>query len=333
MKISVQAWAPDYGSEVEVAWDGGRPDDVDTTAEGVGWQALAPGAQEDLSWNEVLFVDGVRRTDARLFVTPDEAEHAAPGLAASIGVGAVSCDIAAGNGTPVRRAEIAAARITRVLAVGSGHELSLSCGPGLDYGPLPVAGVAPEDLDHKVHATMRDAEAVLAIELASGAGSDKIVFIDGPLAKMNPGAAAAVGVIKSHNAAYLDDAENALVAQLGCGERTPLFFFGGPQRPRYSWYLRLCELDTSMHEWHGVIRCEIPAAHSIGTASKLADASSCLLPRFASEAHWDARAPQNLVPIAGLEKHLRHLLGDRELGYRMIRSAAAARSTGGTAVA
>lgn len=333
MKISVQAWAPDYGSEVEVSWDSGRPEDVDTSAEGIGWQAVPPGARDDLAWNEVVFVDGVRRTDARLFVTPEGAERAAAGLAASVGVGAVSCDIDAGNGTPVRAARVLEAKVLRFLAIGDGHEVSLSCGAGLDYAGLAVPGTLAEDIDRKVHEEMRGAEAVLAVALASGGGAERIVFVDGPLAKMNPGAAAAIGVIKSHAAAYLDETENALVAQLGCGERTPLFYFGGPQRPRYSWYLRLCEPDAALHSWHGVVRCEVPAAHSIGTARSLADASSCLLPRFASEPHWDARAPQNLVPIAGLEKRLRHLLGDRELAYRMIRAAAHIRSEGGEAVA
>ncbi|MEO8323158.1 MAG: hypothetical protein ABI571_03360 [Actinomycetota bacterium] len=322
MKIAVQAWAPDYGSEVEIAWDQGRPEDLDTTAEGVGWKALPAGYQDDLTWEEVLFVDGVRRTDARLFVTPDGSDRAASGVAASIGVGAVSCDIGAGNGAPVRTARIAAAKVTRVIALGGGGDIQLSGGPGLEYRGLPVAGFAPDDLDHKVHGLMRDSEAVLAIEFAAATGSDRLVVVDGPLAKMNPGATAVIGMIKSHNATYLDDTENALVSALERGERTPFFFFGGPQRPRYSWYLRLCERDDDMHGWHGIVRCEVPAAHSVGTVTTLADASTCLLPRFASLPHWDARAPQNLVPIAGLEKHLRHLLGARELAYRKIREAA-----------
>ena len=47
-----------------------------------------------------------------------------------------------------------------------------------------------------------------------------------------------------------------------------------------------------------------------------------LLPAFASEAHKDARAPQNLYPIGGLERELRHRLGDAELLYRALRAAA-----------
>ena len=46
------------------------------------------------------------------------------------------------------------------------------------------------------------------------------------------------------------------------------------------------------------------------------------LPRFASRAYKDPRAPQNLTPIAGLERRLRGLLGDPRLLHRSLTSAA-----------
>jgi hypothetical protein len=55
----------------------------------------------------------------------------------------------------------------------------------------------------------------------------------------------------------------------------------------------------------------------------LADRIALTLPRFASEAHKDARAPQNLYPIAGLERELRHRLGDSGVLYRALRRASA----------
>ena len=138
---------------------------------------------------------------------------------------------------------------------------------------------------------------------------------------MRPGPARVIAYIKSHNRRYLGPDEEAILGTLGCGERTPMFAFGEP-RPRYSWYLRLCALDETQHSWHGLVRCEVPAAVSQKTAVELADASANLLPRFASLPHWDPRAPQNLVPVAGLEKRMRHLLGDRVLVNRMIKDAA-----------
>jgi Uncharacterized protein conserved in bacteria len=64
---------------------------------------------------------------------------------------------------------------------------------------------------------------------------------------------------------------------------------------------------------------------SIDAAVELADVSTATLPRFASTPYKDARAPQNLVPIAGLEKRLRALLGDSRLLHRtLVRNASLA---------
>ena len=54
----------------------------------------------------------------------------------------------------------------------------------------------------------------------------------------------------------------------------------------------------------------------------LANLSQAVLCRCSSVAYKDSRAPQNLVPIAGLEKDLRHRLGFAPLLYREIRAAA-----------
>ena len=58
-------------------------------------------------------------------------------------------------------------------------------------------------------------------------------------------------------------------------------------------------------------------------AVTLADRTAVTLPCFASAAHKDGRAPQNLYPIAGLERGLRHRLGDGKYLYRQLRSHAA----------
>ena len=58
-------------------------------------------------------------------------------------------------------------------------------------------------------------------------------------------------------------------------------------------------------------------------AVALASVTSAVLPRFASEPHKDTRAPQNLYPIGGLERELRHRLGDQALLFRSLQRAAA----------
>jgi hypothetical protein len=57
---------------------------------------------------------------------------------------------------------------------------------------------------------------------------------------------------------------------------------------------------------------------------RIADRSAAVLPRVGSEPHIEPRAPQNLVPIAALERDLRHRLGDAGLVLRALRSAVAA---------
>jgi len=71
-----------------------------------------------------------------------------------------------------------------------------------------------------------------------------------------------------------------------------------------------------------VVRLECSADLPPAAAIRLADQAARLLPQLASSPHKDARAPQNLVPIGGLERELRRRLGDRELLYRALRAAA-----------
>jgi hypothetical protein len=62
---------------------------------------------------------------------------------------------------------------------------------------------------------------------------------------------------------------------------------------------------------------------SLDEVRRTADRTAALLPRFASRPHKDPRAPQNLYPIAGLERELRRRLGDAGVLYRALRAAAA----------
>jgi hypothetical protein len=126
--------------------------------------------------------------------------------------------------------------------------------------------------------------------------------------------------VKSHEVAYLPPELHRLVGELGAGERTPVFTIG-TSFSRHSWYLRLPGPVAS--PWAGIVRCECSSDLTPPDAVALADTSGALLPRFASEPHKDPRAPQNLYPIGGLERDLRHRLGDPRLLFRALRVAAA----------
>lgn len=320
MRISVEAWGPDYGGEVDLGPQDATVETIDVGCEDRLWEPIAAEVPDGYADAPIAFVDGTRRMDARVFLM-DGGPAPIPGIAGSVGVGAVVCDPpnGSGNGTwyTPRRAEIIELRIERYLAMGEGKDLSLPAGPGLEFQALPHPAKDLDQLADAIHQRMRTSEADLAAEIAK---DGRLVFLDGPLAKMRPGPTRVVAYIKSHNRRYLPEKEEAILGKLGCGERTPLFAFGEP-RPRYSWYLRLCALDETNHAWHGLVRCEVPAALSRDVAVQLADASAALLPRYASLPHWDPRAPQNLVPIAALEKELRRWLGDQGLVRRALRAA------------
>jgi hypothetical protein len=120
---------------------------------------------------------------------------------------------------------------------------------------------------------------------------------------------------------YLPPDLQAVATALGPGERTPLFTVG-EGRFRWSWYLRLPGPAT--HPWWGVVRCEAPGDLGPAVAADRADRVTVTLPRFASQPFQNPRAPQNLHPIAGLERQLKRRLGDARLLERALRQAAAA---------
>ena len=130
----------------------------------------------------------------------------------------------------------------------------------------------------------------------------------------------ALGFIKSHRTAYLPPAQHAMVGRLGHGQRTPVFLMGTTW-DRHAWYLRLPCLPGP--PWAGIVRVECSADLPRGEVVALANLSQATLCRFASAEYKDARAPQNLYPIAGLERELRRRLGDPRLLYRALRVAAA----------
>lgn len=318
MRIAVEAWSPEYGAGLELR----ELDNESTENVRTDWEPWAPVTRKATApgISEVAFVDGVRRIDARIHL--DDADGTPrPGAAASIGVGVLVCSATGGAGAEGGAAAVMPAPVvSRYLAAAAPIVPDLSVAQGVHYAGLPVEGEAIDKVDDEIHDAMRRTEADVAVGAAGEVG--RIVFADGPLAKMTPGPLNIVGYIKSHARPYLDEPERGILATLGCGERSPLFSFG-ERRHRFSWYLRLCERDRDSHGWHGIVRCEVPYALGFDRAVELADASTALLPRFASKPHWDKRAPQNLVPIACLERRLRHLLSDPLLVHRAIKSAAA----------
>ncbi|HEY7704450.1 MAG TPA: hypothetical protein VID03_06415 [Acidimicrobiia bacterium] len=308
-KLFVESWAPDYGAPLEVSEERQAASKVDPGVEIAGvWEPLDGDPREA---DEVVFVDGVRRVDARL--TLDDPIHGPlPGLCGSFGVGAVRWKV--GHGAAFEELQV-----QRLAILGGGARPELPGMPGLDYRPEAVGSDDPAALVAFFHSRMRAAEAVLAGRLAE---AGNLVFADGPINELRP--QTLIGYVKTHRVNYLGPDLSPTISRLRAGQRTPIFLIEAEQYARYSWYLRLADLPHG-HSWTGVVRCEAPASLGIDQASRLASCSAGILPRVASESYIDPRAPQNLVPIAALEKELRRRLGDPALLYRSLLTSVAGR--------
>jgi hypothetical protein len=150
--------------------------------------------------------------------------------------------------------------------------------------------------------------------------TDDLLVVDGPL-RGRTHLDRTVGYVKTHQKSYLPPEQAAVVAALAPGQRSPVFAMGTSWL-RNSWYLRLA--GGSRAPWAAVVRLECSADLPVADAVALADVTALVLPSLASAPHKDPRAPQNLVPIGGLERQLRHRLGDAALLYRSLRGALAA---------
>lgn len=300
MTYAIDAWDPQYGAAMAPVLDesSGKVD-LDVEVAQADWAPIPPAGQRA---QDVLFVDGVRRVDARVWSIGEEQTD--PALAVSVAAGAVRC-----NG----RAEIVDTRVRRLLVGRAG--LDPIRGSGLTWRPLTSAADDEATMIGVVQAEMGRLE----VEVADSLPPADLTVLDGPLGG-HAQVDGAVGYVKSHRVAYLPASVEGLVRRLGAGERTPLFVLG-TNRTRYSWYLRLP--GGSGHPWSGVVRLEAPATATRERACALADLVGATLPRFASPAHRDARAPVNLLPIAGLEDALHHLLGDRHFLHRRLLQAVA----------
>jgi hypothetical protein len=305
MRFAVETWAPEFGAPVGGDVLGESDADVDVSVEvaATGW---APIARAAAPAGCVMFVDGVQRIDARVWVEDDDG-GSRQGVCASWAAGVVRCDGVA---------RVVAAEVRRgVLCPGDGVE-PIATRHG-DYRAYPVPDSGGDPLGQALGRVRGDLEGRVAVE--SGADRDLLV-VDGPMGdrRLIDGA---VGYVKSHHVAYLPVAQQAVVGRLTPGQRTPLFRIGS-ERFRWSWYLRLPGPAT--HAWWGVVRCEAAGELTLDDAVARADLVAATLPRFASQPHNDPRAPQNLHPIAGLERELKHRLGDPLLLERALRQAAAA---------
>ena len=307
MRIDIDGWGPGYGTGGDPAGAGNgaessAPLDPEVERPSTDWQPLHPPADVRAP-GTVLLVDGIRRLDASAWVTSDDGvTHRA--LAASYAAGVVRCDLRGGA------AEVATYQVERGLFTASPDATDLVTRAGR-YIARRVAN------DDKVESGLQAQMDALEVAVATRArgAADDLLIVDGPLRSGRTQLSDTLGYVKTHPVPYLPAPLSAVVAALGAGERTPIFGMG-TKWPRFAWYLRLP--GPRGGPWAGIVRVECSRQLTIAAAVALADLSAVTLPRFASTAYKDPRAPQNLVPIAGLERRLRTLLGDPRLMHRCL---------------
>ena len=308
MRFAVESWSAEYGTPTGADALTESTTQVDAWVEASAEQWAPRAAAEHVEpFADVLFVDGVRRVEANVWIT-DPAGVVHQGICASYAAGAVRC-----NG----KAEMVAAEVRRglfCLAEGAGSidtkhaRFTLQVATSDDPDQLSIdLQIKMGELEGQVAALVHDADPV------------ELTVVDGPL-KMGQTRPDQIGFVKTHRISYGPPLVREVVTKLAVGERTPVIIVG-ERMHRYTWYLRLpCEIA---HGWAGVVRIETTADQPVADAIALADRLAVTLPRFASKPQKDPRAPQNLYPIGGLERELRRRLGDPALILRALREAAA----------
>lgn len=277
--------------------DGSENVDVSVEIPPDRWEPMLPDAAKA---QDVLFIDGVRRVDASLWIDQPP-DFPGFGLAATYAAGAVRS-----NGHAV----LESALVERGLfTAANAFDIDTRIGT---YQVKATKGATPEELWLGIQQRMGDLEARAAREV----GDAEVVVVDGPLSHHRE-VKNAVGYVKTQKVQYLPIELRGVLTSLSPGFRTPLFLTT-TSWSRFSWYLRLANHSGPAG---GLVRCEIDGNTDIVEAVRTANRVSATLPRFASERHKDPRAPQNLYPIGGLERDLKHRLGDRELAVRALRIA------------
>jgi hypothetical protein len=330
MRYTVDGWDPGYGASLELEeylHESTAVVTVDLELPADKWRAIevrtdipAPGM--------IMFVDGVRRIEACVWidepedmVIPELVSGATMALCASYAAGVVCCS--------GRQAHLVTAELRRGLFTVASHASDISTRAGKyrahrvggSTAALPLSARLSQALQRR----LADVEVVAADAARSavhghdGSADEDLLIIDGPL-RGRQHLPRALGYIKSHRSTYLPPHVNSLVGRLTTGQRTPIFLMG-TSWDRHSWYLRLPGPPGS--PWAGIVRVECSADLPTAEAITLANLSQIALGRFASAPYKDPRAPQNLYPIGGLERELRHRLGDPRLLYRALREAAA----------
>jgi len=308
MSWRLEAWNPEYALPERLE-EGEGLEGLKTHYEG-DWVVRTPQRQSASEWPVVYLVDGRQRVDAQI---ADSRGRQA--LLATVVAGAVVRDAAGIRpvGEPLKRH----------ILLHSG-DLEEPLPPGLShYQPVEAKRADPASMRSRVTEEMRRLEASLVNRLEGG-----VVIVDGQIYQGEESYTAAkrlLGYTKTQAAIYLSAAQQALLHELKPYQRTPIFQIPGKaiNRPLdvFSWYVRLpLKPVYTFYPSASLLRVETICPEPY-QASQLADLSVSLFCDMASSPAKDPRAPQNLIPIGGLEQWLGRHLGQAEVARRRIMQA------------
>lgn len=299
LKLKIDPWSSDYGPSLHLQ-DTETIPEVKLDLEGE-WKAHDPEPTEPLK--EVALIDGVRRMELNLRL-----EDEARSMKAAIGtLGCGALVIKPGEPQSLTQA-------LRYVDVRAYLLVDAPDGPTL---PNLTTLANATDLMMTLQNKMRETEAIMADRVSEEV---ELVIADGPLQNTHSLKHEVLGYIKSQHQQLLERKEMDLVRQLQPGQRTPIFSLGQDTKyHRLSWYLRLDSPAQDETVLAGIVRLEMDAKYGLQQAQKRANQLGTLLPKLKNSRHRDARSPQNLVPIAVLERAVRHRLGDPALRQRNYR--------------
>ena len=303
--IGVEAFHMDYGAGYQ-AEDATR-DLVCDWVEEEDPPAQSPAATAGPT--RIAFVDGTMRTEARLTFTDDSGDiHI--GLVGSWAAGAALVE----HGHPARTDFVDVGRMT-VFSGGQPIQLPLHDN-GWTWKAEATEAKEPEAARQHLQRRMRDAEGRIAERLCEDGW---FTLVDGPLHSVRQTRGQpVVGYVKTHHRRLLAASDWAAVPDLAIGQRSRLFAL---DEDRYACYVRVGDVGPWATQWAGIARLEVSGGVGREVAGEVTSRLAALLPRFASAPHRDPRAPVNLTPIAGLERHLHRRQGEPRLALRAVREA------------
>ncbi len=331
MKLRLDPWATEYDTAfyVEETEESSRAS-IKPEIELETWQAINP-KEEALEFDSVIFIDGSRRTEARVLLE-DDLKQVAFGAVGTYGIGAVSCCPSQSREARFIDLDVEAAvkPINRICTLSGGYdapsfdivsELSQKLG-NLHY---TVDSTPEKDADavlRRLQFKMLESERLLASKLTS-VFPNALVISDGPRPKMglNPNV---VGYLKTMHVLSLGEDELKIVRNLEEGQRSPLYLVENNDKSQqlFEFFLRLRDPRPWLYSFAGMVRIQISAGSKpesrIDDAIKLANWLAVLLPRFATKQHQDPRAPQQLLPIRALESELRRKMGHPQIVRRRL---------------